>query len=316
MTPNTINSAGNARFLVTLIFLVGLAMAVAASVQLALRADEPTDSNNSLSLSITFLRIVEKNDREFLQIHYKASALGPQSDKSRVSLYFEISDAGQEAHVETVSTPVTFVEYPLDKFVNKDGSSLAQAVNLRVTGYLNQIELGHITKSVKAEKSGSRVALKATAPSTKQEAATRPNSQPAGQPVPVLPDEATALGLGQAAPPTTTEFDPDKQPVGKALAPTEFGLMQGLGRYATNIMKYALPLGIALAIIMTIYAGILFMLSQGQPDRIKDAQEIIQGAILGLVVLIMARFMVNFLILPGSEPVDSGPIVAPEEQSL
>jgi hypothetical protein len=88
---------------------------------------------------------------------------------------------------------------------------------------------------------------------------------------------------------------------GVVTAQTEFGNFTGLGDYATKIMQYALPVGITLAIIMTIYAGIQYMLSQGSPDKIKDAQEILQGAVLGLIVLIMARFLVNFLIVPTSD---------------
>lgn len=80
-------------------------------------------------------------------------------------------------------------------------------------------------------------------------------------------------------------------------APTEFGNVANLGEYAGRIMKYALPLGIALAVLMTIYAGIMFMLSQGSPDKVKEAQEIIQGAIVGLVLLIMIRLLIDFFFI-------------------
>lgn len=83
-------------------------------------------------------------------------------------------------------------------------------------------------------------------------------------------------------------------------APTEFGPVTDLGAYADNIMRYILPLGVALAVIMTMYAGIIFMTSQGQPDRIKDAQEIITGAVMGLVILILARLLMGFFFLPSA----------------
>lgn len=82
------------------------------------------------------------------------------------------------------------------------------------------------------------------------------------------------------------------------VAKTEFGNFADLGDYAGKIMQYALPLGIALSIIMSLYAGIRYMLSQGQPDKVKEAHEVIQGAVLGLIVLIMARYLVNFLFVP------------------
>lgn len=81
-------------------------------------------------------------------------------------------------------------------------------------------------------------------------------------------------------------------------APTEFGLVANIGEYAQRVMKYVLPIGITLGILMTIYAGVTMMLSQGSPDKIKDAQEAIQGAILGLVILILTRLIVDFLYIP------------------
>jgi len=207
MTPNKA-SRNQIRWLVTLIFLVGLAMTVAASVQLALRADTPLIAQN---------------------------------------------------------TPAKTTTPSKAKTTGTTGQTTGTATTNKTTG-------------------------------------TTAANQP-----------ATANQTTPTKPTSDFVADPNEQKKA-ALAPTEFGLVANLGQYATNIMRYALPLGIALAVIMTIYAGILFMISQGQPDRIKDSQEIIQGAILGLVILIMARFMVNFLILPGSEPVDTGPIVAPGEQ--
>ncbi len=84
---------------------------------------------------------------------------------------------------------------------------------------------------------------------------------------------------------------------GPVAALTEFGEITNLGSYFKQIMRYALPLGVALAIIMSTYAGIVFMMSQGEPDKVKEAQEIIQGAIVGLLVLILSRLLVDFLVV-------------------
>ncbi len=81
-------------------------------------------------------------------------------------------------------------------------------------------------------------------------------------------------------------------------APTEFGPVANIGEYAKRILKYALPLGIALSVLTTIYAGITLMVSQGSPDKIKAAQEMIQGAVFGLATLIFARAIADFLLLP------------------
>lgn len=114
------------------------------------------------------------------------------------------------------------------------------------------------------------------------------------QPVAKIGEKETTKKGGE----TTAEAEATAN---KISAQTEFGAFADLGSYMQNIMKFALPLGVGLAVIMTIYGGILFMLSQGQPDRIKDGQEAIQGAILGLIVLILARFLANALYLPSIE---------------
>lgn len=85
---------------------------------------------------------------------------------------------------------------------------------------------------------------------------------------------------------------------GVVRAQTEFGSVANIGDYAQRVMKYALPLGITLGILATIYAGITLMLSQGSPEKIKDAQEAIQGAVFGLIILILTRVLVDFLFIP------------------
>lgn len=85
------------------------------------------------------------------------------------------------------------------------------------------------------------------------------------------------------------------------VAPTEFGNIKTLGDYMQEVMKYALPTGVALAIIMTIYAGIILMISQGSPDKVKEGQEIIQGAVLGLIVLVLARLLATYLYIPSTQ---------------
>lgn len=83
-----------------------------------------------------------------------------------------------------------------------------------------------------------------------------------------------------------------------ARASTEFGNLANIGQYVQKVMKYALPVGITLAVIMGMYAGITLMLSQGSPDKIKSSKEGIQGAIIGLVLLILVRLLVDFLYIP------------------
>lgn len=94
---------------------------------------------------------------------------------------------------------------------------------------------------------------------------------------------------------------------GVVRAHTEFGNLANLGEYIQRVMKYALPVGVTLAVIMGMYAGITLMISQGAPDKIKNAKEGIQGAIVGLIILILVRLMVDFLYIPSIDTVPNSP---------
>lgn len=81
-------------------------------------------------------------------------------------------------------------------------------------------------------------------------------------------------------------------------APTEFGLVANLGEYMGYVLRYALPLGIILSILMTMWAGFLIIYSNGSPEKNKEAGEIIIGAILGLFILVITHLFVDFLAFP------------------
>lgn len=139
------------------------------------------------------------------------------------------------------------------------------------------------------------------------EAVTKSKSQPKSKkpaPAPTKPADTEATKNNPNPDPDapadkddTTDTTSNQQVV----APTEFGSIGTLGEYMQKVMVYALPTGVGLAVIMTIYAGILLMLSQGQPDKIKDSQEIIQGAVLGLIVLVLTRLLATYLYIPSAQ---------------
>ncbi len=81
------------------------------------------------------------------------------------------------------------------------------------------------------------------------------------------------------------------------VAPTEFGLVSNIGEYASNIVSFALPIGIILAVLMTIYAGSKLMWDSADPEELKKSREIMGGAIIGIMLLMFARVLANFLAL-------------------
>ena len=62
-----------------------------------------------------------------------------------------------------------------------------------------------------------------------------------------------------------------------------------------NFIEILLRLAGLLAIGFIIYGGIMFVISQGEPERIKNARSILANAITGLIIAILATTIVNFI---------------------
>ena len=65
--------------------------------------------------------------------------------------------------------------------------------------------------------------------------------------------------------------------------------------YINCIYRFATWLAIGLAILMMIWGGYKYITSQGNPDTIEEAKTIISGAIVGLVLLILARLILTVI---------------------
>ena len=76
------------------------------------------------------------------------------------------------------------------------------------------------------------------------------------------------------------------------------GAAVDLQTYIGCIYNFAVYLATGLAIIMIIYGGYKYITSQGNPDALTEAKEIIVGAIVGLLVLALGYLILNS-ITPG-----------------
>ena len=54
-------------------------------------------------------------------------------------------------------------------------------------------------------------------------------------------------------------------------------------------------LAVLISVGIIIYAGFKFMLAQGNPEKIQEAKTIIQDALIGLAISILAATIVNFI---------------------
>jgi hypothetical protein len=63
--------------------------------------------------------------------------------------------------------------------------------------------------------------------------------------------------------------------------------------YISMIYTLSITLAIILAVIMIIYGGYKYMTSSGNPETLAEAKEIILGAIVGLVLLVLAALLLR-----------------------
>ena len=63
----------------------------------------------------------------------------------------------------------------------------------------------------------------------------------------------------------------------------------------TTILNWIYIAGGIVAVIVIVYAGAKYILSQGQPEKMKQASQIIAYAIIGLVVVVLAAAITAFV---------------------
>lgn len=71
--------------------------------------------------------------------------------------------------------------------------------------------------------------------------------------------------------------------------------MNDVWTVVANLIRIALGVAGYLAIIFIIVGGIMFIVSQGDPQRIQRAKSVITNAIVGLVVAVTASAVVGFI---------------------
>lgn len=74
---------------------------------------------------------------------------------------------------------------------------------------------------------------------------------------------------------------------------TDFGRSNNVAEYVNNILRWLVPSIVGIAVLMMIYAGYLYMTSQGNPDNINQAKEIIIGVVIGIMLLFAIRLILT-----------------------
>ena len=70
----------------------------------------------------------------------------------------------------------------------------------------------------------------------------------------------------------------------------------GTGGILLNVANILAWFGGAIAVIMIIYAGFVYVTSAGDDGKVKNAKNIILYSVVGLVVIVVARMIVLFVV--------------------
>jgi len=77
---------------------------------------------------------------------------------------------------------------------------------------------------------------------------------------------------------------------------TDFGAATNFGEYASLVIQWATPVIGLFALIMVIYAGYVYMTSQGNPEQVNLAKDILIGVIAGVILLFTAEILLKNVI--------------------
>lgn len=73
--------------------------------------------------------------------------------------------------------------------------------------------------------------------------------------------------------------------IAQASAPTDFGDFTTLTDYISAIITWAIPILGSIALLMFVYAGYIYITSQGNPEKINTAKEIVISTLVGILLL-------------------------------
>lgn len=111
--------------------------------------------------------------------------------------------------------------------------------------------------------------------------------------VPIGPNSAkAAAGPGTPNVPSPALSCPAKQ------VPTELGCVSSFGQYFSTILDWLVPALSAVAVLMAVYAGILYMTSMGNAENLEKAKTLIFSVIFGIGLLFLLELVVRLLGIP------------------
>lgn len=75
----------------------------------------------------------------------------------------------------------------------------------------------------------------------------------------------------------------------------DFTFPNDLSAILLAVVEILLRVGMFVAVGFIIYGGIMYMTSQGEPDKAANAQKTLTNAIIGLVITVVATGVISFI---------------------
>jgi len=127
------------------------------------------------------------------------------------------------------------------------------------------------------------------------------------------------LALAQTTPPAGQTQTPTKGLSGAVAQNDTFGSLAGIKTNANvtpaviagNIIYAMLGLLGIIFVVLTIYAGFLWMTAQGNEEQISKAKKMLVNAVIGLVIIMAAWSITAFVLYNLSSAMQAGPKVTP-----
>lgn len=69
-----------------------------------------------------------------------------------------------------------------------------------------------------------------------------------------------------------------------------------LSKFIGNMIRTLLAATGIVFLIITVYAGILYMIASGEPDKIKKAKSMLTNSVIGLIIIVGAYAITQYVI--------------------
>jgi len=76
----------------------------------------------------------------------------------------------------------------------------------------------------------------------------------------------------------------------------DFSTLGGVLTMVVDLLSFLVGFSALVAVIMIIYAGFLFITAGGDPDKISTGSKTLTAAIVGLVIVFLAKTIITFII--------------------